>query len=75
MATENRPKASRPKKMSVKDNGYSQHLADFLATNPFHTVTFGRTVDLVNNPEKIPDWAEWMTNVVRASLAWEPETK
>lgn len=56
--------------IDVEDDGYPQLLADFLATNPFRTVTFGRTVDIVNNPEKIPEFAAWMARVVRASLAW-----
>lgn len=50
---------------------FSEHLAAFLATNPYRCTTFGKTVDLVNNPENIPAFAQWMTKVVKDSLEWE----
>lgn len=59
--------------IDIGSEEYPQLLSDFLATNPFHCVTFGRTVDIVNNPEKIPEFSEWMTGVIRASLEWERE--
>lgn len=60
-------------RIDVESDSYPEVLAAFLATNPFHCVTFGRTVDIVNNPEKIPEFSEWMTGVIRASLEWKPE--
>lgn len=57
--------------IDIGSDDYPKLLADFLATNPFHCVTFGKTVDIVNNPEKIPAFSEWMTGVVRASLSWD----
>ncbi len=59
--------------LAIESEEYPEVLAKFLATNPYHCVTFGKTVDLVNNPEKIPVFSQWMAGVVRDSLAWSHE--
>lgn len=54
---------------------FAAKVEEWLNTNPYRAIMFGRVIDLNHGKEDIPEYAAWLTRVVESILSFDPSAQ